>query len=98
MIGVVIALVFLVGSIGIMIGIIIMNQIHGTYGSALAVPIYNVLCLILAVVGLGISAFAQQKNKEMKLAKRTFVLGLICVVILVVLIPFSNTGSLSVMH
>ncbi len=98
MIGVVIALIFLVGSIGIMIGIIIINQINGTYSSALAVPIYNLLCLILALVGLGISGIARQKNKEMKLARRTFVFGLICVVILAVLFPISNTGSLSVMH
>ena len=98
MIGVVIALIFLVGSIGIMIGIIIINQINGSYGSALAVAVYNLLCLILAVVGLGIAAVAHQKNKEMKLAKRTLAFGLICVVILAVLIPFSNSGSLSVMH
>ncbi len=98
MIRIVIALVFLVGSMGIMIGILIVNQIYGTYGSALSVPVYNLLCLILAVVGLGLSVVAHHKNKEMALAKRTVVFGLTCVIILAVLFPFANSGALSVMH
>ena len=98
MFGVVLALIFLIGSISLMIGIIINNQINGTYGSALAVPVYNILCLILALVGLGIAVVADQKNKEMRLAKRTLLFGLICVVMLALLLPFSNSGSLSVIH
>lgn len=98
MIGVIVALVFLVGSLGIMAGAIIINQIHGTYGSALAVPIYNALGIILALVGLGVAAIAHHKHKEMILAKRTLVLGLFCVIILAVLFPFSETGALSVIR
>ena len=98
MISIVLALVFLVGSIGIMIGALLINQINGTYGSALAVPVCNALGLILALVGLGIATIAHHKNKEMRLAKRTLTFSLFCVVVLALLLPFSNSGSLSVMH
>lgn len=98
MIGTVVALIFLVGSICLMIGVIVVNQINPNYGSALAVPVYNALGIILALVGSGISVVAHQKNKGLKLAKRTMVLGIVCVVVLVLLFPLSNTGSLSIMR
>ena len=81
-----------------MIGAIILNQIDPNYNSALAVPVFNGLGIILALLGLGIAAFANQKNKDMKLAKRTLVLGIVCVVILALLFPFSNSGSLSIVR
>ena len=98
MIGVIIALMFIVGSIGLMMSAIILNQMYPDYGSALAVPIFNAMGILLALLGLGISVVACQKNKDMKLAKRTKILGIICVVILVLLFPFSNSGSLSVVR
>ncbi len=98
MIGVIVALVFNVGSICLMIGIIIANQINPNYGSALAVPIFNALSIILSMIGLGISVVAYSKNKKMKLTKRTMKFGVLCVVVLVVLLPFSNSGSLSIVQ
>ncbi len=98
MIGVIVALVFLVGSLCLMSGVIIANQINPSYGSALGVPIYNALSIVLALLGLVTSVFVYRKNKDMKLAKRTMVLGVICVVVLVLLFPLSNMGYLSRVH
>lgn len=98
MIGFIVALVFLVGSLCVMIGIIIANQLDPNYGSALAIPIFNALSIILAMIGLGISLVAHHKNKGMTLAKRTMIFGVVCVVLLVVLFPYSNSGSLSLVQ
>ena len=89
------ALVFLIGSIGIMLGSILMNQIYPSHSSALAVAVYNGLGFILAVLGLGISVVGYQMNKEMKLAKRTMIFGLGCAFILLMLFPLSELGYLS---
>ena len=96
MIGVIVAIVLLTGSICLMIGAIIINQINPNYNTALAIPVYNALGFILALLGLVISVVAYQKNKSMKLAKRTMVLGLGCAFVLLLLFPLSNSGSLSV--
>ena len=89
------ALIVLIASIGIMLGSIIMNQIYPSHSSALAVAVYNGLGFILAVLGLGISVVGYQKNKDMKLAKRTMMLGLGCAFILLLLFPLSELGYLS---
>ncbi len=98
MIGIIIALVFSVGSIGLMLGIIITNQLNPSYNSALAVPIYNALGIILALLGLIVSIITYQRNSDLLLAKRTMRFGIISVVILVLLFPLSNTGALSIVH
>jgi hypothetical protein len=95
MIAVVMAIVLLTGSLCLMIGAIVENQIHPRYGSALTIPIVNFISMIPALLGLGVSVVAYQKNKGMKLAKRTMVLGIVCVVILVLLLPLSDMGYLS---
>ena len=89
------AMIFLIVSIGIMLGSIIMNQIYPSQSSALAVAVYNSLGFILAVLGLGISVVGYQKNKEMKLAKRTMMFGLGCAFVLLLLFPLSELGYLS---
>lgn len=96
MIGVVVAIVLLAVSVVLMIGILIYNQIDPSYGSSLAVPVYNALAFILALLGLVVSIVAYQKNKGMKLAKRTMVFGFACTLVLLLLFPLSNMGLLSV--
>ncbi len=95
---VIVALVLILGSICLMTGVIIINQIYPDYNSALAVPVFNALGIFLALLGLGISFIDYRKNNNIKLAKRTMVLGIVCVVILVLLFPFSNSGSLSLIR
>ena len=89
------ALIFLIGSMGLMVGSIIMNQIYPSMSSALAVTVYNGLGFILAVMGLGIAVVGYQKNKDMKFAKRTMIFGLGCAFILLLLFPLSELGYLS---
>ncbi len=98
MIGVIIALVFCIGSIGLVTGIIISNQLNPNYNSALAVPIFNALGIILALIGLTIALVTYQKHKNIPLAKRVMIVGVLCVVILVLLFPLSNMGYLSSVH
>ena len=98
MIGVIVAIVFLTGASCVMIGAITLNQINPSYNSALAVPIYNVIGIILALIGLVVAVVTYQKNRDMKLAKFTMMVGIVCVIVLVLLFPLSNTGSLSVIR
>ncbi len=98
MIGVVAAFIFILGAIGLMIGGVIMNRMDPNYSSALAVPIFNALSILLTGIGLVISVMTHQRNPEMALAKRTKVFGLVCLIILLALLPFSNTGSLSMVR
>lgn len=98
MIKIIFALVLILGAICLMIGAIIINQIDPDYNSALTVPVFNVLGIFLALLGLGISYFDYRKNNNSKLAKRTMVLAIVCMVILVLLFPFSNSGSLSLIR
>ena len=78
-----------------MVGILIDNQMNPDYSSALAVPIMNGLSIILAGIGVVISVMTHQKHPEMVWAKRTKVLGIIFVIVLVILFPLSNLGMLS---
>ena len=98
MIGAVVAMVFLIGSVGIMISGILLNQINPNYNSALAVPLFNALGIILALMGLALSLVAYKKNKNLKLAKRIMVLSFACLILLIVLFPFANFGMLSVIN
>ncbi len=93
-----VACIFILGAIGLMSGGVILNRMDPNYSSALAVPIFNGLSIILAGIGVVISVMTHQKHPEMVLAKRTKVLGIICFITLVVLFPFSNMGSLSVVR
>ena len=96
MIGVSIAIICLLSSIAIMVGAIVLNRIDPNYGSALAVPIFNMLSMFVALIGLVISSTVRRQNQEMALAKYTMICGIALLVILALLFPFSNSGALSV--
>ena len=84
-IGVIVAIILLVGSLGLMIAAIIDNQINPTYANALGISYAGLFSVSLALLGLAISVVAYGRNKDMKLAKRTMVLGIVSIAILVLL-------------
>ena len=79
MIGVIVAIILFVGSLGLMIAAIFDNQLNPTYGSALGIAYAAVISVSTALLGLAISIVAHLANKELKLAKRTMVFGFVCV-------------------
>ena len=85
MIGVIVAIILLVGSLCLMIAAIIDNQINPTYANALGISYAGMFSVSIALLGLVISVVAYGNNKEMKLAKRTMVFGIVSVVTLVLL-------------
>ena len=85
MIGVIVAIILLVGSLGLMIVAIIDNQINPTYANALGISYAGMISVSIALLGLVISVVAYGNNKELKLAKRTIVFGIASIVTLVLL-------------
>ena len=85
MIGVIVAIILSVGSLGLMIAAIIDNQMNPTYANALGISYAGMISVSIALVGLVISVVAYGNNKEMKLAKRTMMFGIVSVVTLVLL-------------
>ena len=98
MFGLIVSIVLLAASVILMVGMIIINRIDPSYGSCLAVPVFNGLAFILALLGTVVSVVAYQNNKGMKLAKCTMVVGFACTFILLLLFPLSNRGLLSVCY
>lgn len=92
------AIILLTGSACLMIGAIIHNQVNPNYSTALSIPLFNIVSIIIAIVGVLVSLSAYRKDKASKLAKRTMVLGIACAVVLVFLFPLSNLGYLSVVN
>ena len=85
MIGAIVAITLFVGSLGLMIAAIFDNQTNPTYANSLGVAYAGIISVCIALLSLVVSVVAYQKNKDMKLAKRTMVFGFVCVVTLVLL-------------
>ena len=98
MLGIIVALIFIVGAMGLMIGAVVSNHMNPDYNSALAVPFLNAFSIALALIGVGLSTMAYKKNKDMTLAKQTLIGGIVCFILLVILFPLSNSGSLSILR
>ena len=98
MTGIIVALIFIVGAICLMAGGMVSNRMSPDYSSALAVPLLNALSIALTLIGVAISFIVYNKNKDMTLAKQTLIWGIVCLILLVVLFPLSNSGSLSIVR
>ena len=93
--GVVMALIPLLGSIGLMAGAIAHNQIDPSYATALTIPIANVVSLLLALLSVAISISLRRRRRDVRALKATMVLGIVCAAALALLFPLSNMGYLS---
>ena len=85
-------------ALGLMLGGILMNHLNPDYGSALTVPIFNAIAIVLALLGLALGAVAYRKDRERIATRRGLRFGFACAVLLVVLFPFANSGALSVVQ
>ena len=95
MMGMVMALIPLLGSIGLMAGAIAYNQIDPSYATALTIPIANVVSFILALLSVAISIGLRRRRQDVRALKAIMVLGIVCAVTLALLFPFSDMGYLS---
>ena len=69
MVGVIVAIILFVGSLGLMTAAIFDNQTNPTYANSLGVAYAGIISVCIALLGLVVSVVAYQKNKGMKLAK-----------------------------
>ncbi len=95
MIALSLAIVFLTGSVGLMIAAIVNNQIDPNLSTALGIPLANIVSSILALVGAVIAAVAHNRNTASPLTRRTMIFGFVLVVALVLLFPLSDRGHFS---
>lgn len=95
MIGAILALVLLAGSVSLFSAAIVHNQLSPGYATALTVPLANMVSLALAVAGTAVAGLAYRTQRSSDLAKRTFVLSVVCAVLLALLLPLAERGLLS---
>ena len=98
MIGTVAGLTLQLGAIALMAAGIISNRLDPSYESALAVPVFNALAIVLALLGLASAALARRRNRDLALANYAVLCGSACAIALILLFPFANAGSFSAVN
>ena len=95
MTGVVIAVVLLLGALGLTAAAIVHNQMDPGTATALSVPIANAASLAVAMLAVILLLVLYRLGNRRPGAKAAMVFGLVCLVALAVLFPFADRGALS---
>ena len=92
------AVVLLAASVCLMAAAILHNRLEPSYATAFNLPIANGVGLVLAIASFAIAMAAARRDAEASLPRRAMVSALIWAVVLLLLLPLSNAGHLSVVR
>ncbi|MCG8691516.1 MAG: hypothetical protein MI806_09940 [Minwuiales bacterium] len=95
MVGILVPVIILVGSVALMASAIIQNQLDPTYSNALGIPYANIVSLAGTLLGTGVAAAVYLRRKHSRVLKRVVVIGAVLSIALIALFPLAEMGYLS---
>ena len=96
MVGRLMVMILLFVAVASMTAGILLNRLSPSYDTALAVPLFNAIAIVLAVLGLVVACVVYRRNREYKQARGLLWCAAACVLGLILLFPLSNAGYFSV--
>ena len=88
----------LITSIGLMAFALISNQLEPTYANALTLPIVNAASATLAFLAALLAVIAANNNSHSSIAKIVAITSVLLTLTLLLLIPMTNLGLMSIVQ
>ena len=85
-------------SVGVMAFAIIQNQFDPSYANALAIPIFNVISATFAFLAAILAVVAANKNSGSVTAKAVVITSILLTLTLLLLVPITDQGFLSIVN
>lgn len=95
MVGILIPVIILIGSVALMASAVIQNQLDPTYSNALGIPYANIVSLAGTLLGTGLAAAVYLRHRHSRALKRVVLIGGVLSIGLMAMFPLAEMGYLS---